>query len=52
MMAPTRVGQWTDLPCSSSSTTSAPGHIDIVVVYKVDRLTWSLADFAKLDRAV
>ena len=24
------------------------GRIDVVVVYKVDRLTWSLADFAKL----
>ena len=27
---------------------SAPGCIDVVVVYKVDRLTRSLADFAKL----
>jgi DNA invertase Pin-like site-specific DNA recombinase len=25
-----------------------PRHIDVVVVYKVDRLTRSLADFAKL----
>ena len=29
-------------------TDIAPGQIDIVVVYKVDRLTRSLADFAKL----
>src|SRR5271156_7190114 len=26
----------------------AAGHIDVVLVYKVDRLTRSLADFAKL----
>ena len=26
---------------------SSPGRIDIVVVYKIDRLTRSLADFAK-----
>ena len=27
------------------------GHLDTVVVYKIDRLTRSLADFAKLSRS-
>jgi site-specific DNA recombinase len=27
---------------------SRQGQIDVVVVYKVDRLTWALSDFAKL----
>ena len=36
------------LPCSGCWTTSAAGKVDIIVVYKVDRLTRSLADFAKL----
>ena len=27
------------------------GQVDVIVVYKVDRLTRSLADFAKLQRA-
>ena len=36
-------------PASSNLwTTSMPGKIDTVVVYKVDRLTRSLADFAKI----
>ena len=34
--------------CSASWRTSRPGKVDIIVVYKVDRLTRSLADFAKL----
>ena len=38
----------TALPCSGSRPTCAAGKIDVIVVYKVDRLTRSLADFAKL----
>jgi Resolvase, N terminal domain len=34
--------------CSSGSPSFKPGRIDIVVVYKVDRLTRSLADFGKI----
>ena len=37
-----------DRPCSSSWRTSGPDKVDVIVVYKVDRLTRSLADFAKL----
>ena len=36
------------LTCSDCSTISAPRKLDVIVVYKVDRLTRSLADFAKL----
>ena len=39
---------WSDQRCSSCSPISETGRIDIVVVYKVDRLTRSLADFARL----
>ena len=38
----------TALPCSDCLRMFAAGKIDIIVVYKVDRLTRSLADFAKL----
>src|SRR5471030_1157062 len=34
--------------CRGCWMTSAPGNFDVIVVYKVDRLTRSLADFAKL----
>ena len=34
--------------CRDCWTISAPGRLDVIVVYKVDRLTRSLADFAKL----
>ncbi len=40
--------RWTALPCKTFSTEVDSGKIDIIVVYKVDRLTRSLADFAKL----
>ena len=43
-----RAAPWTALPCGGSSPTSQAKRIDIVVVYKVDRLTRSLADFAKI----
>ena len=46
--AATRAAPWTALPCGGSSPTSQAKRIDIVVVYKVDRLTRSLADFAKI----
>ena len=39
---------WTAPPCSAYSKTLTAGAIDIVVVYKIDRLTRSLTDFAKL----
>ena len=35
-------------PAAAARPTSGRGKIDIIVVYKVDRLTRSLADFAKL----
>ena len=39
---------WSARPCSALLADIAAGKIDIVVVYKVDRLTRSLADFAKI----
>ena len=47
-MAAIRVGHWTALPSKPCSRPSRPSRIDVIVVYKVDRLTRSLADFAKL----
>ena len=47
MMAGSQAATPIDRPCSSSSRTRA-GKVDVIVVYKVDRLTRSLADFAKL----
>jgi DNA invertase Pin-like site-specific DNA recombinase len=43
-MAVSRVATSSGPPCNDIG----PGRIDIVVVYKVDRLTRSLADFARL----
>ena len=40
-------GPWTALPSNAFLTTSA-GKVDVVVVYKIDRLTRSLFDFAKI----
>ena len=40
--------RWNARRCNRCSTTSEPRKVDVVVVYKVDRLTRSLADFAKL----
>ena len=42
--APRSIG----LLCNVCSPTSRPGGVDTVVVYKIDRLTRSLADFAKI----
>ena len=39
---------WSALRSSGCSRISRPALIDVVVVYKIDRLTRSLADFAKL----
>ena len=47
-MAASRADQPTALPCSGCSTTFERHRINVIVVYKVDRLTRSLADFAKL----
>ena len=41
-------GRWTGQRCRSCSMTFEARRIDVIVVYKVDRLTRSLADFAKL----
>ena len=38
----------TGRPCSGCWPTCRAGKVDVIVVYKVDRLTRSLADFAKL----
>ncbi len=46
-MAASRAPRSTALPCSPCSPMSGPAR-STVVVYKVDRLTRSLADFAKL----
>ena len=47
-MAGSRAVRQTALPCNGCSLMSAARKIHIIVVYKVDRLTRSLADFAKL----
>ena len=47
-MAASRADPPTALPCSSFSMTFEPTEVNVIVVYKVDRLTRSLADFAKL----
>ena len=47
-MAASRAAIPTGRPCSGSWRTYGAGKIDVIVVYKVDRLTRSLADFAKL----
>ena len=39
---------WTGPPCNASWPTSQAGKIDCVVVYKVDRLSRSLLDFATM----
>jgi hypothetical protein len=41
-------GHWNALPSGGCLAIIAAGKIDIVVVYKIDRLTRSLIDFAKL----
>jgi site-specific DNA recombinase len=41
-------GPLTDLTCKDCWTDIRARKIDVIVVYKVDRLTRSLADFAKL----
>ena len=42
------VARWSGPRLQSCWTMFAPARIDVIVVYKVDRLTRSLADFAKL----
>ena len=44
-------GRWTALPCSDSLSDIGAGQVDVVVVYKIDRLTRSLFDFAKIVEA-
>ena len=43
-----RAGPWNAPRSNACSTDIGEGLIDVVVVYKVDRLTRSLADFAKM----
>ena len=45
------VGRWTALPCKRLLSDIAAGKVDVVVVYKIDRLTRSLFDFAKIVEA-
>ena len=47
MTADTPAGPWNVPPCSGSWRRCAR-RIDIIVIYKIDRLTRSLADFARL----
>ena len=48
MMAGTLAGRWSGPAFRRCSPTSRPGQIDVVVVYKIDRLTRSLADFSRI----
>ena len=48
MTAASPAARWSARRSSACSPTSQAGRVDIVVVYKVDRLTRSLADFAKI----
>ena len=50
-MAASPAGQWTALPSSVLLGDIAAGKVDVVVVYKIDRLTRSLFDFAKIVEA-
>src|SRR5712671_2433682 len=47
-MAGSRAAVWSGRRCSGCWADIRAGRIEIVVVYKVDRLTRSLADFARL----
>ncbi len=47
-MAGTRAAPWSGPPCRRLLADIEAGRIDVVVVYKVDRLTRALSDFAKL----
>ena len=47
-MAASPAALWSGRRCSGCSPTCRDGKVDVVVVYKVDRLTRSLADFAKI----
>ena len=47
----TQEGHWTALPCNGFSPDIADAKVDVVVVYKIDRLTRSLFDFAKIVEA-
>ena len=51
MMAAFPAGPWTALPCSGYLDDIRAGKVDVVVVYKIDRLTRSLFDFAKIVEA-
>ncbi len=47
-MAASRAARWSARPCKSLLADIAAGRIDVVVVYKVDRLTRALGDFARI----
>ncbi len=46
--AATPAARWSGPPCRKLLADVEEGRVDVIVVYKVDRLTRSLADFAKL----
>jgi site-specific DNA recombinase len=48
MMAASPAARWSDRPLQQLLKDIREGKIDVVVVYKVDRLTRSLADFARM----
>ena len=48
MTAGSRAVPWSALSCNGCWPKSAAGQIEVIVVYKVDRLTRALSDFAKL----
>ena len=47
-MVASPVATWNALPSNGSWATSRAVKVDVVVVYKIDRLTRSLMDFAKI----
>ena len=47
-MAAYRAAPWSALPCSGCSQDIRDRKVDVVVVYKIDRLTRSLMDFSKI----
>ena len=48
MTEESRAGRWSALPSSACCRTFGTHRVDVVVVYKIDRLTRSLMDFSKI----
>ena len=51
-MVATPEATWTGRACSNFLPMLQPGKVDIIVVYKIDRLTRSLTDFARLNEVL